>query len=181
MLGESMFPAVYVNHLLPENSRVLFVGEAAPFYYRSDFTYNTTWDRGPLSSIMREHEGDPAAWIEALRSMQYTHVLVNPVMLDVESMTVQFGGLRALDDVSFDVREGELTAIIGPNGAGKTTLFNCMTGVYRPTSGRVVYRSEHVVTRMKQHRIARVGIARTFQNLPHFDGLSELDNLMDGR
>ena len=104
-----------------------------------------------------------------------------PVMLSVDDLSVRFGGVQALDQVAFDAREGELTAIIGPNGAGKTTLFNCMTGVYRPTSGKVVYRDKHVVTRLAQHKIARLGVARTFQNLALFQGLSVLDNLMVGR
>jgi hypothetical protein len=77
-------PAIAINHLLPEGSRVLLVGESAPLYMRLDrVVYNTVWDRGPLSKVMREQPNDPEAWREALRSMGYTHMLVNPTMLDV--------------------------------------------------------------------------------------------------
>lgn len=102
-------------------------------------------------------------------------------IVDVRDLTVRFAGVVALSDVSFSVAEGELLAIIGPNGAGKTSLFNCMSGVYRPTSGAIIYAGEHDLTTMPQHRIARLGVARTFQNLALFGGLSVLDNLMVGR
>lgn len=102
-------------------------------------------------------------------------------LLDVQDVSIQFGGLRALDHVSFQVPRDSLTAIIGPNGAGKTSLFNCMTGIYRPTSGAIVYRGEHDISRFKQHKVARLGIARTFQNLALFDGMTVLENLMVGR
>jgi branched-chain amino acid transport system ATP-binding protein len=102
------------------------------------------------------------------------------ISLRVQDVTVDFGGIRALDDVSLDLIRGELTAIIGPNGAGKTTLFNCITGVYRPTSGSIMF-GDADVTKLAQHQIARLGIARTFQNLALFPGLSVLDNLMVGR
>jgi branched-chain amino acid transport system ATP-binding protein len=100
--------------------------------------------------------------------------------LRVESLTLQFAGLRALDDVSFSVPPGGLAALIGPNGAGKSSLVNCCTGIYRPVSGRVLV-GETEVTRMPTHRIARIGVARTFQNLALFKGMSVLENLMVGR
>ncbi len=90
-----------------------------------------------------------------------------------------FGGLTALDRVSFAAAEGAITAIIGPNGAGKTTLFNCITGMYRPTAGHVSFAGADV-TRFSAHRIARAGMARTFQNLALFSGLSVRDNLLVG-
>lgn len=102
-------------------------------------------------------------------------------IIDVRGLTVRFAGVVALSDVSFAVREGELLAIIGPNGAGKTSLFNCMSGVYRPNSGSIVYDGTHDLTTKSQHKIARLGIARTFQNLALFDGLTVLDNLLMGR
>jgi branched-chain amino acid transport system ATP-binding protein len=102
-------------------------------------------------------------------------------LLDVRDVTIQFGGVRALDSVSFGVASDSLTAVIGPNGAGKTSLFNCMTGIYRPTSGAIVYKGEADVTRLPQHKIAKLGIARTFQNLALFDGMTVLENLMVGR
>lgn len=102
-------------------------------------------------------------------------------VLDVRDVTVRFGGVHALRDVSLEVRTGELLAIIGPNGAGKTSLFNCMSGIYRPTSGRIVFDGSVDVTRLPQHKIARLGLARTFQNLALFGGLSVLENLLVGR
>lgn len=102
-------------------------------------------------------------------------------MLDVRDVTIQFGGVRALDDVSFGVERGSLTAVIGPNGAGKTSLFNCMTGIYQPTSGAILYKGDADITKLAQHKIAKLGIARTFQNLALFDGMTVLENLMVGR
>ena len=100
-------------------------------------------------------------------------------MLSVSSLTMRFGGINALSEVSFDVQEGHTTSVIGPNGAGKTTLFNCVTGMYRPTSGQVRFRGEDI-TAAPAYRIARHGIARTFQNLALFGGLTVQENLMTG-
>jgi branched-chain amino acid transport system ATP-binding protein len=102
-------------------------------------------------------------------------------VLDVRDLSVSFGGVHALSGVSLSVYQGDLMAIIGPNGAGKTSLFNCMSGVYRPTSGSVLYDDKYEVNKLPQHKIARLGIARTFQNLALFGGLSVLDNLLVGR
>lgn len=100
--------------------------------------------------------------------------------LRVEGVTLQFGGLRALDDVSFTIPAGGLGALIGPNGAGKSSMVNCCTGIYRATQGRV-FLGETDVTSMPTHRIARLGISRTFQNLALFRGMTVLENLMVGR
>ncbi len=100
-------------------------------------------------------------------------------LLTLSGLTMRFGGINALGDVSFDVQEGKTTSVIGPNGAGKTTLFNCITGMYRPTSGQVRLRGEDI-TAAPAHRIARHGIARNFQNLALFGGLTVLENLMTG-
>jgi branched-chain amino acid transport system ATP-binding protein len=102
-------------------------------------------------------------------------------VLQVEDLSVSFGGVHALSGVSLDVKDGEMLAIIGPNGAGKTSLFNCMSGIYRPTSGRVVFDGSFELSKLPQHRIARLGIARTFQNLALFGGLTVLENLLVGR
>ncbi|MBW2104395.1 MAG: ATP-binding cassette domain-containing protein, partial [Deltaproteobacteria bacterium] len=80
----------------------------------------------------------------------------------VENLAISFGGLRALNDISFDIAQGEIYAIIGPNGAGKTTLFNCINGIYRPDRGKVWFKGEPVLGK-KPDRVARMGIARTFQ------------------
>jgi branched-chain amino acid transport system ATP-binding protein len=100
-------------------------------------------------------------------------------MLQVTDLLMRFQGITALDTVSFSLEQGAITALIGPNGAGKTTLFNCVTGMYTPTSGQVHFMGEDV-TGMAAHRIARHGIARTFQNLALFGGLTVLDNLVVG-
>jgi branched-chain amino acid transport system ATP-binding protein len=101
-------------------------------------------------------------------------------LLEIEDVGLRFGGVKALDGVSFTVEEGSLTALIGPNGAGKTSLFNCLSGIYRPTQGRIAL-GGHDLARLPQHRIARLGLARTFQSPALFPGLSVLDNLMAGR
>jgi len=105
---------------------------------------------------------------------------VTAPLLSVEDVTLSFSGLRALDGVSLIVEEGSLVAVIGPNGAGKTSLFNCISAVYRPQSGRVIFDGRDI-TRLSAHEAARCGIARTFQNLALFENLSVLDNLLVGR
>ncbi|MCI0396347.1 MAG: ABC transporter ATP-binding protein [Chloroflexi bacterium] len=102
------------------------------------------------------------------------------VLLDVQNVSLHFGGTAVLNDISFDVREGEIRAIIGPNGAGKTSMLNCISGFYRPQAGRILFNG-HDVTRVPTHKIASLGIARTFQNIALYTGLSTLDNLMAAR
>lgn len=105
----------------------------------------------------------------------------NPVLLDVADLTMRFGGLTAVDNVSFVAPAGEITAIIGPNGAGKTTLFNCLTGFYRPTSGALRLSRDGVqrnLAGLPAYKIARLGIARTFQNIRLFPNMSVLENLL---
>ncbi len=97
-----------------------------------------------------------------------------------ENLTIQFGGLRAVDGVSFEVREGEVYSIIGPNGAGKTTVFNLISRIYDPSAGRVVFQ-ERDITGVPPHRIAGLGIARTFQNIELFQNSTVLQNLLLGR
>jgi len=101
-------------------------------------------------------------------------------ILALENVSLAFGGVKALSDVSFDVREHEIRAIIGPNGAGKSSLLNVINGVYRPQQGRIAFRGE-VRSHMEPHRAARLGIARTFQSLALFKGMTVLDNIMTGR
>ena len=103
-------------------------------------------------------------------------------LLSVQNLTIKFGGLTAIDDLSFDVPTGQITAIIGPNGAGKTTLFNCITGFYRPQVGNIVLHRETGVLKLNgkpDHWIARnAGIARTFQTSRLFPGMTALENLL---
>jgi branched-chain amino acid transport system ATP-binding protein len=105
---------------------------------------------------------------------------VTSPLLDVRGLTLRFGGVCALDDVSFDVRQGELFAIIGPNGAGKTSIFNCLNGVYRPERGSIRLDGAELIGRSPAS-IATLGIARTFQNLGLFHHLTVLENLLLGR
>lgn len=100
-------------------------------------------------------------------------------LLQVEHLTLRFGGVAALLDVSLQVHAGELVSVIGPNGAGKTSLFNCICGLYRPQGGRVLLDGRDV-TRLSPDAIARMGVARTFQNLELFRGMTVLDNLLLG-
>jgi branched-chain amino acid transport system ATP-binding protein len=101
------------------------------------------------------------------------------VPLEVDSLRLRFGGIVALDDVSFTAEAGQIHAIIGPNGAGKSSVYNCISGIYRPDSGRVLVGQTDVVGR-RPDRIAREGVARTFQNIGLFAGLTTLQNLMLG-
>ena len=100
-------------------------------------------------------------------------------LLDVRSLTIRFGGIAALNDVSFGVAEGHITGLIGPNGAGKTTAFNCITRLYRPASGEIFWRGDDLL-RCAPYEIAARGIARTFQNLALFDRMSTIDNVLVG-
>lgn len=100
-------------------------------------------------------------------------------IIEVKALTKHFGGLRALEEVSFKVREGSIVSIIGPNGAGKTTLFNCLTGLTRPTGGHI-YLKDREITGLPSHEIVRYGIARTFQNIRVFKEMTVLENVMVG-
>ena len=102
------------------------------------------------------------------------------MILRLEGLTKRFGGLTAVDNVSFDVNRGSIFALIGPNGAGKTTLFNSITGLFPPTEGTVLF-DGHNVTGWKPHRVAHRGIARTFQNIRLFDYMTSLDNVRVGQ
>ena len=98
-------------------------------------------------------------------------------LLDVEDVSIRFGGVQALLDVALQVRQGEIVGLIGPNGAGKTTLFNCITGVLRPDTGHIAY-DGRALGGVKTHRRARLGISRTFQNLQLFGRMTVLENVM---
>jgi branched-chain amino acid transport system ATP-binding protein len=100
-------------------------------------------------------------------------------ILEVDDVTMRFGGVAALDSVSFDIKEGEILGLIGPNGAGKTTCFNVMTGVYQATHGQIRFDGQPL-TRMKRYRITKLGIARTFQNIRLFKAMTALENVLVG-
>ncbi|MFG6448541.1 ABC transporter ATP-binding protein [Roseateles sp. BYS180W] len=105
---------------------------------------------------------------------------IGEVVLDVRHIALSFGGVKALSDISFDVREHEIRAIIGPNGAGKSSMLNCINGVYQPQQGSITLRGQ-TFAHMNPRQVAQMGVARTFQNLALFKGMSVLDNLMSGR
>jgi branched-chain amino acid transport system ATP-binding protein len=102
------------------------------------------------------------------------------VVLKVDNISLRFGGVRAITDVSFEIRKGEIFSIIGPNGAGKTSMLNVINGFYHPQEGTITYKGL-VRRQMRPHEAARSGIARTFQNVALFRGMSTLDNIMTGR
>jgi branched-chain amino acid transport system ATP-binding protein len=103
-----------------------------------------------------------------------------PPILKVEGISLAFGGVKALSDVSFEIREHEILAIIGPNGAGKSSMLNVINGFYHPQQGTVTYKGK-ARQQMRPHEAAKTGIARTFQNIALFKGMSTLDNIMTGR
>jgi branched-chain amino acid transport system ATP-binding protein len=105
---------------------------------------------------------------------------IGDVILDLQAISLSFGGVRALTDISFDVRQHEIRAIIGPNGAGKSSMLNVINGVYHPQQGQIVFHGE-ARRAMNPTRVARQGIARTFQNIALFKGMTVLDNIMTGR
>jgi branched-chain amino acid transport system ATP-binding protein len=105
---------------------------------------------------------------------------IGDVILNVQNISLSFGGVKALADISFDVREHEIRAIIGPNGAGKSSMLNCINGVYTPQQGSITFRGQ-TFSHMDSHQVAVMGVARTFQNLALFKGMSVLDNIMTGR
>ncbi len=105
---------------------------------------------------------------------------IGPVLMEMKNITLRFGGVKAITDISFDIREGEIRAIIGPNGAGKSSMLNVISGFYVPQEGEVWFRGQRRPP-MKPFQVARQGIARTFQNIALFDGMTVLDNIMTGR
>jgi branched-chain amino acid transport system ATP-binding protein len=105
---------------------------------------------------------------------------IGPVLMEMKNITLRFGGVKAITDISLDIREGEIRAIIGPNGAGKSSMLNVISGFYVPQEGEVWYKGQRRPP-MKPFQVARLGIARTFQNIALFEGMSVLDNVMTGR
>jgi branched-chain amino acid transport system ATP-binding protein len=105
---------------------------------------------------------------------------IGGTVMDMRNITLRFGGVTAIKDISFDIREGEIRAIIGPNGAGKSSMLNVISGFYVPQEGEVYFRGQKRAP-MRPYEVARQGIARTFQNIALFEGMSVLDNVMTGR
>ena len=105
---------------------------------------------------------------------------IGGVVMEMKNITLKFGGVTAIEDISFDIHEGEIRAIIGPNGAGKSSMLNVISGFYVPQQGEVFFRGTKRA-QLKPFEVARQGIARTFQNIALFEGMSVLDNVMTGR
>jgi branched-chain amino acid transport system ATP-binding protein len=101
-------------------------------------------------------------------------------LLSVRELSIRFGGVSALDSVSFDVKSGQIVGLIGPNGAGKTSLFNCISRLYQPSAGSVVFDGTQELLKLKPHQVIHLGIARTFQNVALFGRMSVLDNILVG-
>jgi branched-chain amino acid transport system ATP-binding protein len=118
-----------------------------------------------------------------------SRVPVGEPLLEVRDVSLRFGGIKALSDITFTVRQGDVHAVIGPNGAGKSSLLNCASGLYKPQDGHILLHrraedgtpSTHDLVRSRPHRIARMGVARSFQNIELFSHLTLLENLMLGR
>ena len=105
---------------------------------------------------------------------------IGDVILDIKNISLRFGGVKALTDISFNVKEHEIRSIIGPNGAGKSSMLNCINGVYAPQEGNITFRGK-TFSHMNSRQVAEMGVARTFQNLALFKGMNVIDNLMTGR
>ncbi|MBQ0751948.1 MAG: ATP-binding cassette domain-containing protein, partial [Roseovarius sp.] len=105
---------------------------------------------------------------------------IGGVVMEMKNITLRFGGVVAIKDISFDIRQGEIRAIIGPNGAGKSSMLNVISGFYHPQEGEVWYQGTRRPP-MKPYQVAQQGIARTFQNIALFEGMTVLDNVMTGR
>jgi branched-chain amino acid transport system ATP-binding protein len=135
---------------------------------------------GEVARMSEQERAQHAAVVaEAVAPEREIAVGVGDTLLSVQDVTMRFGGLVALDSVNFDIKRGEILGLIGPNGAGKTTCFNAMTGVYRPTSGRVLLEGQ-ALGRRKRYQITRMGIARTFQNIRLFGEMTALENVVVG-
>ena len=115
-----------------------------------------------------------------MRAPSGNEIAAGDTLLSVENVSLAFGGVRAITDVSFDIRKGEIRAIIGPNGAGKTSMLNVINGFYHPQAGTITWKGE-TRRRMRPYHAAAQGIARTFQNVALFKGMTTLDNIMTGR
>ena len=106
--------------------------------------------------------------------------MTHPPKMEVRDISMHFGGVKAIIDLTFQLQKGEIFSLIGPNGAGKSTVFNCISGIYTPTRGKIFFEGEEI-TNLKPHKIAQMGIARTFQNIALFRNMTVLDNLLLGR
>ena len=143
-----------------------------------------------MTDAVLEHSGStatPAAApsdsshpIAQEKSSAMSEKKIGDVILDIQNISLRFGGVKALTDISFNVREHEIRSILGPNGAGKSSMLNCINGVYTPSEGSITFRGQ-TFAHMNSRQVAEMGVARTFQNLALFKGMSVIDNIMTGR
>ncbi len=122
---------------------------------------------------MKAYRGQPAIFAARQEKDRYAD-------LEIRDLSLNFGGVKALTNIDLKVRNGELYAVIGPNGAGKTSLMNCITGFYKPKSGRIIF-NDRDITRMHAHNLVKIGIGRTFQNIELFPGMTVLANMLLAR
>jgi branched-chain amino acid transport system ATP-binding protein len=135
-----------------------------------DGTEQTHWTNDERQAAVKDSEGYVTA----------DGRQIGGVLMELRNITLRFGGVVAIKDISFDIREGEIRAIIGPNGAGKSSMLNIISGFYTPSEGELWYKGARRPS-MKPYEVARMGVARTFQNIALFEGMSVLDNVMTGR
>ncbi|MCA1285463.1 ABC transporter ATP-binding protein [Salipiger bermudensis] len=135
-----------------------------------DGTEQTHWTNDERQAAVKDSEGYVTA----------DGRQIGGVLMELRNITLRFGGVVAIKDISFDIREGEIRAIIGPNGAGKSSMLNIISGFYTPSEGELWYKGAKRPL-MKPYEVARMGVARTFQNIALFEGMSVLDNVMTGR
>jgi branched-chain amino acid transport system ATP-binding protein len=133
----------------------------------------------PLAPLAGGGENAPVRGC-AMRAPSQSDIAAGEILLAVENVSLSFGGVKAIRDVSFDIRKGEIRAIIGPNGAGKTSMLNVINGFYTPQQGRITFKGQ-TRAKMRPYDAASGGIARTFQNVALFRGMTALDNIMAGR
>ena len=133
-----------------------------------------------MSIHAAEAASDDAAYARQEEAHGIEPRRIGGTVMEMKNITLRFGGVTALQDISFDILEGEIRAIIGPNGAGKSSMLNVINGFYHPQEGDVMFRGEKRGP-LKPHQIAKQGIARTFQNIALFNGMTTLDNIMSGR
>ncbi len=135
-----------------------------------DGTEQTHWTNDETQAAVKDSDG----YVTAAGRQ------IGGVLMELRNITLRFGGVVAIKDISFDIREGEIRAIIGPNGAGKSSMLNIISGFYTPSEGELWYKGAKRPS-MKPYEVARMGVARTFQNIALFEGMSVLDNVMTGR
>lgn len=178
--GDNFDPSVERPGAMSEHEGVAFRSEDGEGDIGQQYDMGAP-DRIPIVGVesVDPSLADPGVVAEIVAPQREVSVAEGEPLLQMRDVTMRFGGLTALDGVTFDIKRGEILGLIGPNGAGKTTCFNAMTGVYRPTSGEVWF-DNAPLGRLKRNQITRRGIARTFQNIRLFGEMTALENVVVG-